>query len=124
MSLSYISNNRRARRRNAPKDFGVNSCGGDVLGQIHEDLGLPVHQDRGWRVHGREAPFRVPFSATAAEAWEWGDKISEISDRHLVRLLKNPEKYGYGWGGSQKGFVEFVREWQEFLKTCGGYKCL
>lgn len=119
MGLTYYA--KKGKKRCEP--FDVNSWGADLLGWLHESLGLPVSEsDPGWKVFGRGEPFRVPWKATAAECRLWSSLLTNIPDEKFRELLKKRESAG--WGGSEDEWVEWCRSWEKFLGKCSGYSAI
>lgn len=106
--------------------FYCNSSGNDLLGQLHESFGLPVSEsDPAWKHFGRSAPFRVPYKAKAADCRMWGAALEVIPDEKFVKHI---EEHPHGWDRTvanwRDDFVDWVRKWQRFLKTCSGYTAI
>jgi hypothetical protein len=107
-------------RNKKVETFYCNIAANDLLGQLHESFGLPVNEtDPGWKYFGRSAPFRIPYQGKAAECRMWGAVLANIPDeKFLAHIQKSP----HGWGGTPNEYVEWVRQWQDFLQNCSGYR--
>ncbi len=114
MGVDYHPRNKKI------ETFYCNISGNDLLGWVHEQLGLPVSEDRAWQHFGRGEPFRVPYQAKAADARMWSAALAAVSDDRIKEVLT--KRKGYGWGDTVDAFVEWVRKWQSFLSKCSGYK--
>ena len=113
MGSEYVPRNKKV------EEFSVNSWGRDLLGRLHEALGLPIYEDdHAWKYFGRQEPFHVPYRAKAAEAKMWGAALAQVPDERVKKIIIDKPS---GWGGTQDEWVEWVRNWQKFLLTCSGY---
>lgn len=82
--------------------FDANVWAQDIIGRLHQALGLPVSDS--------EFP-RVPWRATAADCRTWAATIKKA-------LNEPPRKIDEAVFRDQ---LAYLRGWAVFLETCSGY---
>jgi len=95
--------------------WDVNAWGADLLGTVHAALDIPVYDIGG-------SPYRVPYSATAAESEAMAKQLAEVSDTQIQEVFESHD-LSRGFDGSVEDFIEWIRDWQKFLEKCKGYEC-
>lgn len=117
MSLDYVANN-----KNAPEpEHNENSCGCDLLGYIHFAAGASVSPLSKLRVETYGRPPRVPYKSTAEQCKKDAALLRATPDDVFVALLEKPAVKDC-FGGTAQDFLDFVKEWSEFLENCEGYE--
>jgi hypothetical protein len=117
MSLTYRSILKNKPHCSSQFDDGswdANVCGCDLLGILHEHLGLPTCPETGKLEGWHRVPYQMDKHMSATTA----DKIAGTTDEIIMKVL---DKANHLWGGTPEEFIKWVRNWQLFLATCGGY---
>lgn len=117
MSLDYVANN-----KNAPEPkHNENSCGADLLGYIHLAAGASVTEKSKLRVEHHYGSPRVPYKSDAEQCKKDAALLRATPDDVFVALLEKPAVKEC-FGGTAQDFLDFVKEWNDFLENCEGYE--
>jgi hypothetical protein len=97
------------------EDFQTSFSGEELLGWLHKWLELPVCTH-----HYDDADYHyIKGDTTAAECRVWSEMLAAKPDEAVKAFL---EKHTDLIGQSPAEMVVWVRAWQKFLATCGGYE--
>lgn len=114
MGLDYYPNNSYV------ETYMYNVAGSDAMGFVHKFLGIDFHEGC---IEGLSQ--RIPWDADESKCLEMAAVIDGAPNEKIIKSRYAKEFDGQSlpaeFAGTDEEWVEWVRRWSEFLKTCGGY---
>jgi hypothetical protein len=109
MSRVYHPNNEKV------ETFDVNVAGTNLLSVLVRRLKLPRANYTKLRDQ-----YDPPYNATAEVAQTMGRMLQKTLDYDLIEIFQE-EGLRRLFDGTEQEFVDWVREWEQFLLKCEGY---